>query len=149
MIRNQFVIIEEIGDPAVESLRHCPSLDAKTRIRCPRDWRLSASWWPKIRSPPSIPQYYNAVMVRGVPGGLNWASIVPGDASFSDSRCWFFLSQASTYVDMRYTFLPNYCVCNMYIYIYVYSYIIERRKVAIIDCISAALMYIYMDISYG
>ena len=35
---------------------------------CPKDWRLSASWAP------------------------DWASMVPGDASFSDSRCKFFQS---------------------------------------------------------
>ena len=58
------------------------------------DWHLSASWrsYRALKRPPQTAQTSRHYGVEGLQGALNWATIVPRGASFSDDRWWIFQS---------------------------------------------------------
>ena len=58
---------------------------------CPRDWRFGS----QLRAPLEPLSHHSTIVLRTLRGALiNWASIMPRDASLSDSQCDIFSSLA-------------------------------------------------------
>jgi len=91
---------------------------------CPRDYRLSTSWGPIEGAPWNYPNHHSTIALGGFKEGFQLFTIMPRDASLSDSRCNLFQSGSFLLEEKIKYLCPNFCNNNtiphhktsMYIY---------------------------------
>ena len=102
-----FAALENELVPACLNNGLCYDLSGKQSDQtysCPRDWRLSAIWWPNLEPTRNPLEHHSTIVFRG----LSRAPLMPREACVSNSRCNFFSQSAVTMLEDAAFRKPNF-----------------------------------------